>query len=135
MQIINRRAAMLFSAALLLAQPLATIASAQTDPRVLIDKMLRSDLGMPTSAQWERQMLIGYKQWLGRYQRLITKDEDSYVAVFDSGSLPIDIRRGSTGSIEGYSFGCPITRSLSISDAPSSIQRDVAKCSNFKRQN
>jgi hypothetical protein len=134
MQITNfRRAAMLFSASFLLVLPLGINAQAQPAPEIIIDRMLRSDSQSSGSNDRNQALLASYKTWMGAYQRLINKDDNKFMAVFDRGSLPIEIRPKSSGSaIDSLSFGCPITKSLSLSAAPSNLQKALSKCAGFK---
>ena len=128
LQIISR-VAMVLSTVSLLVQPLAITAQAQPDPEVTIDRMFRYDSSAPSNQG--RQLLGSFKKWMGAYQR-IRKDGNSYVAIFDSGSLPIDAKFKANGSIESMNFGCPISRSLSINDAPEDLRKTLSKCAGFK---
>jgi hypothetical protein len=128
-----RRALMLCSASLLLTLPLGTNAQAQPAPEIIIDRMLRSDSQSTSSGDRNQALLASFKTWMGAYQRLISKDDNKFIAVFDRGSLPIEIRPKSSGSsIDNLSFGCPITKSLSMSSAPSNLQQALSKCAGFK---
>ncbi len=128
-----RRAAMLCSASLLLALPLGINAQAQPAPEIIIDRLLRADSPSASSSDRNQALLASFKVWMGRYQRLISQDDNKFVAVFDSGSLPIEIKPKSNGtSIDSLSFGCPITKSLSMSSAPSNLQQALSKCAGFK---
>lgn len=128
-----RRAAMLFSASLLLALPLGTNAQAQAAPEIIIDRMLKSDSQSSGSSDRNQGLLASYKLWMGTYQRLINKEDNKFMAIFDRGSLPIEIRPKSSGSaIDSLNFGCPITKSLSLSTAPSNLQKALSKCPGFK---
>jgi hypothetical protein len=139
MQITNR-ATILLSAVWLLVQPLALVGQAQASPEIIIDRILRADssssststVGSTTRANEYKQLLGSFKRWMGAYQRL-QKDGDNYVAVFDSGSLPIEVRSKDSGAIESLSFGCPSTKSLSLNEAPREIQQALLKCSGFNR--
>lgn len=127
------RAAMLFSASLLLVLPLGINAQAQPAPEIIIDRMLRSDSQSSGSSDGNRALLASYRMWMGTYQRLINKEDNKFMAIFDRGSLPIEIRPKSSGSsIDSLSFGCPITKSLSLSAAPSNLQKALSKCPGFK---
>jgi hypothetical protein len=139
MQITNR-ATIGFSAVWLLVQPLALVGQAQASPEVIIDRILRSEnsssststVGSTTSGNEYKQVLGSFKKWMGAYQRL-QKDGDNYIAVFDSGSLPIEVRSKDSGAIESLSFGCPKSRTLSLNQAPPEIQRALLKCSGFNK--
>jgi hypothetical protein len=126
---ITSQAVMLLSTFLLLVQVFATTAQAQPDPEVAIDRMFRYDSSSPSGQG--REMLGSFKKWMGAYQH-IRKDGDSYVAIFDRGSLPIDAKFKANGAIESVSFGCPISKSLSISDAPDDLRKALSKCAGFK---
>jgi hypothetical protein len=108
---------------------MATAARSQPDPEIALDRMFRYDSSAPSLQS--QQMLGSLKKWMGRYQR-IRKDSNGYVAVFDSGSLPIDAKFRANGSIESMNFGCPISKSLSLSDAPDDLRRALSKCGGFK---
>lgn len=140
MQIINR-ATIVLSAAWLLVQPLALVGQAQASPEIIIDRILRSEnssssssstVGSTARANEYKQLLGSFKRWMGAYQRL-QKDGDNYIAIFDSGSLPIEVRSKDSGAIESLSFGCPKTRSLSLNEAPLEIQKALLKCSGFTK--
>jgi hypothetical protein len=137
MQITNR-ATIVLSAVWLLVQPLALVGQAQASPEIIIDRILRSNtstpstVGSPARANDYLQLLGSFKNWLGTYQR-IQKDGDNYVAIFDSGSLPIEVRSKPNGAIDSLSFGCPITRSLSLNEAPRELQQALLKCTGFNK--
>lgn len=120
---------LVLSTAPILVQTLAITAQAQPAPEVAIDRMFRYDSSAPTDR--ERQLLANVKKWMGAYQR-VRKDGNSYLAVFDSGSLPVDAKFKANGSIESMSFGCPISRSLSVNDAPIELRKSLSKCAGFK---
>jgi hypothetical protein len=125
---ITNRAAIVLSTVLLLV-PMAISTLAQPDPEVALDRIFRYESSAPSSQG--RELLISFKKWMGAYQR-IRKDGNNYTAVFDSGSLPIDAKFKANGSIESMSFGCPISKSLSPSDAPSNLRTALSKCAGFK---
>ena len=128
MQITNRIATI--SALVLLSISSIPIAvNAQPAPEVAIDRVFRYESSAPSSQG--RELLISFKKWMGAYQR-VRKEGNGYVAVFDSGSLPLDAKFKSNGSIESMSFGCPISRSLSINDAPTDVRKALSKCAGFK---
>jgi hypothetical protein len=125
---ITSRVAML---PLLLIMGLASISvEAQPAPEVSLDRVFRYESSLPGNATG-RELLPGLKKWMGAYQR-IRKDGDSYLAVFDGGSIPIGAKFKTNGSVESLYFGCPITRSLSINDAPMEVRTGLAKCAAFK---
>jgi hypothetical protein len=137
---ITNRATILFSAVWLLFQPLALVGQAQASPEIIIDRILRSEsssssssnVGSAARSNEYKQLLGSFKRWMGAYQRL-QKDGDNYIAIFDSGSLPIEVRSKDSGAIESLSFGCPKTRSLSLNEAPLDIQKALLKCSGFNK--
>jgi hypothetical protein len=102
---------------------------AQPAPEVAIDRMFRYESSAPSTQG--RELLIDLKKWMGAYQR-IRKEGSGYVAVFDSGSLPLDAKFKPNGSVESMTFGCPTSRSLSVSGAPTSVRKALSKCSGFK---
>ena len=126
---ITDRVVMVLSTALLLVQPLAITAQAQPAPEVAIDRMFRYE-SSSTSRQG-RDLLISFKKWMGTYQRIRT-DGNSYEAIFDGGSLPIEAKFKANGSIESLNFGCPISKSLSRNDAPDALRKSLSKCPGFK---
>jgi hypothetical protein len=126
---LTNRVAMVVSTCWLLVQPLALTAQAQPAPEVAIDRMFRYDSSAPS--EQGRQSLGSFKKWMGAYQR-IRKDGNGYVAIFDSGSLPVDAKFKANGSIESMTFGCPISKSLSINDAPEDLRKTLSKCAGFK---
>jgi hypothetical protein len=123
---LTNRAAIFLSTALLLVQPLATSVHAQPDPEVAIDRAFRYE-----SSSSQGSMIGSLKQWMGAYQR-IAKNGDTYSAIFDSGSIPVNAQFKTNGSIESMSFGCPRSNSLSVSDAPEGIRKALSKCAGFK---
>ncbi|WP_157259758.1 hypothetical protein [Chamaesiphon minutus] len=54
------------------------------------------------------------------------------MAIFDSGSLPIDAKFRANGMVESMTFGCPTSRSLSVSNAPMELRKALSKCPGFK---
>jgi hypothetical protein len=124
---ITNRLALILATTLLLIKPLELTVQAQAAPEVMVDRMFVYE-----SSGGQYQGVIGsLKKWMGAYQH-IRKDGDTYLLVFDSGSLPLDVRFTTSGSIESMNFGCPISKSLSISDAPSDLRQVLSKCSKFK---
>ena len=124
---ITSRLALILTTALLLIKPLELTAQAQPAPEMMVDRMFVYE-----SSSGQFQGVIGsLKKWMGRYQH-IRKNDDNYILVFDSGSLPIDIQVSDSGSISALNFGCPISGTLSISDAPSELRQILSQCSRFK---
>ncbi len=78
-----------------------------------------------------RDLLISFKKWMGTSTRIRT-DGNNYEAIFDGGSLPIEAKFKANGSIESLNFGCPISKSLSINDAPEDLRKALSKCAGFK---
>lgn len=123
---LTSRIAMLLSTALLLVQPLTLNVQAQPDPDVALDRAFRYE------SSSNQGVLIGsLKKWMGAYQR-ITKDGNTYLVIFDSGSIPVAARFTTSGSLETIVFGCPRSKSLSISDAPEGIRQELSRCAGFK---
>jgi hypothetical protein len=142
---ITNRSTIVLSAIWLLVQPLAMVTQAQSAPGVIIDRILRSEsdssasststIGSTSSTTGPtqyKQLLGSFKKWMGSYQRL-QKDGDNYIAIFDGGSLPIEVRAKSNGSIDSLNFGCPSSRSLSLNEAPKDIKQTLLKCSGFNK--
>jgi hypothetical protein len=108
---------------------LGTAVNAQPAPELVLDRAFRYESSAPTSQG--RGLLTSLEGWIGNYQR-IRKEGSGYVAVFDRGSLPLDAKFKSNGSIESMTFGCPMSRSVSINDAPTDIRKALSKCGGFK---
>ncbi len=125
----THRLATISMTALLSISAVATSVRAQPAPEVAIDRMFRYESSAPTTQG--RELLIDLKKWMGAYQR-IRKDGNGYVAIFDGGSLPLDAKFKPNGSVESMTFGCPTSRSLSVSDAPTAVRKALSKCSGFK---
>jgi hypothetical protein len=123
------RAMKVLSIALLLALSIELVAQAQPAPEVVLDRLFRNESSAPNSQS--REQLVSFKQWMGSYQR-ISKQGGGYVAVFDSGSLPLDAKFKANGAVETMNFGCPISKSLSISTAPMDLRQALSKCAGFK---
>jgi hypothetical protein len=109
---------------------LAMTVQAQPAPEISIDRIFRYE-SSSVGGKSQGQLVGSFKKWMGAYQR-IRKDGDNYVAVFDSGSLPIDVKFKANGSIESIIFGCPISKSLSLINAPENLQKALSKCGGFK---
>jgi hypothetical protein len=124
---INSRLALLLTTTFLLIKPLELTAQAQPAPEVMVDRMFVYE----SSGGLYQGVISNLKKWMGAYQR-IRKDDDNYILVFDGGSLPIDIRTSDSGSVTGLNFGCPISKTLSISDAPGELRQVLSQCSRFK---
>ncbi len=123
------RAMTVLSTALLLVLSIELGAYAQPAPEVTLDRLFRNESSAPNSQS--RELLVSFKQWMGSFQR-IRKEGGGYVAVFDSGSLPLDAKFKANGAVETMNFGCPISKSLSMSNAPSGIRQALSKCAGFK---
>jgi hypothetical protein len=124
---ITSRLALLLTTTFLLIKPLELTAQAQPAPEVMVDRMFVYE----SSGGQYQAVISNLKRWMGSYQR-IRKDDDNYLLVFDGGSLPIDIQTSSSGSVTGLNFGCPISKTLSISDAPGELRQVLSQCSRFK---
>ena len=124
---ITSRLALILTTALLLIKPLELTAQAQPAPEVMVDRMFVYE----SSGGRFQTVISSLKKYMGSYQR-IRKDDDNYLLVFDGGSLPIDIQVSDSGSVSGLEFGCPISKTLSISDAPSELRQVLSQCSRFK---
>jgi hypothetical protein len=124
---ITSRLALLLTTTFLLIKPLELTAQAQPAPEVMVDRMFVYE----SSGGQYQAVISNLKKWMGSYQR-IRKDDDNYLLVFDGGSLPIDIQTSASGSVTGLNFGCPISKTLSISDAPSELRQVLSQCSKFK---
>jgi hypothetical protein len=104
-------------------------AQAQASAVVALDKSFKTN----TRANGETSpILTSLKQWLGNYQKVQKVDVTNYVGVFDRGSAPIKINFKPDGSIENYQMGCPITKSVSRSQAPADLQKILVGCHNLK---
>ena len=124
---ITSRLALILTTTFLLIKPLELTVQAQPAPEVMVDRMFVHE----SSGGLYQAVISSLKKFMGSYQR-IRKDDDNYILVFDGGSLPIDIQVSASGSIAGLNFGCPISRTLSISDAPSELRQVLSQCSKFK---
>ena len=128
LQLINRAAIVLSS--VLLSPSLDLNVQAQPAPEVVIDRIFRSDESSSSDSKYQISP-ASLKQWMGAYQR-IRKEGNIYIVIFDRGSLPIEVRFKANGSIEGVGFGCPVSKSLSLGDAPRDLQRSFSKCTGFR---
>jgi hypothetical protein len=124
---ITNRLALILATTLLLIKPLELTVQAQPAPEVMVDRMFVYE----SSGGRYQGLISSLKKWMGSYQR-IRKDDDNYLLIFDGGSLPIDIQISETGSVAGLNFGCPISKTLSISDAPGELRQALSQCSKFK---
>jgi hypothetical protein len=124
---ITSRLALILTTTLLLIKPLELTVQAQPAPEVMVDRMFVYE----SSGGRFQGVISNLKRWMGAYQR-IRKDDDNYILVFDGGSLPIDIQVSESGSVSGLDFGCPISRTLSTSDAPGELRQVLSQCSRFK---
>jgi hypothetical protein len=126
----TNRIAIVSATVLLSLSSLQMAVTAQPAPEVAIDRMFRYD-SAPGSTSQGRELLGSVKKWMGSYQRTL-KDGNGYVAVFDGGSLPIDAKFKANGTVESMTFGCPKSRSLSVSNAPPELRKALSKCAGFK---
>jgi hypothetical protein len=124
---ITSRLALILTTTFLLVKPLELTTQAQPAPEVMVDRMFVYE----SSGGQYRGLISSLKAWMGAYQR-IRKDDDNYILVFDGGSIPLDVSFTDSGSISSLTFGCPISRTLSISDAPSDLRQVLSRCSRFR---
>jgi|GEM_PF-4276788 len=68
---------------------------------------------------------------MGNYQKIQPKGSN-YLAIFDRGSVLVTVKFKDNGSIESLIFGCPISKSLSINDAPEDLRKALLKRAGFK---
>ncbi len=115
---------------LLLVLSIEPVVKAQPEAAVAIDRAFRYESSF-ASSNTQGRLVSSFKNWLGAFQRIRT-DGNNYIAVFDRGSLPIDAKFKANGSVESLIFGCPISKSLSLSDAPSDVRQALSKCPGFK---
>jgi hypothetical protein len=104
-------------------------ATAQASALIALDKSFKTN----TRANGENSpILTSLKQWLGNYQQVRKVDPTNYLGIFDRGSAPVVINFRPDGSIENYQMGCPVTKSVSRSQAPADLQKVLANCPNIK---
>jgi hypothetical protein len=104
-------------------------AKAQASALIALDKSFKTN----TRANGETSpILTSLNQWLGNYQKVQKVDATNYVGIFDRGSAPVTINFKPDGSIENYQMGCPVTKSVSRSQAPADLQKVLADCPNLK---
>ena len=109
--------------------PPAPTAQAQGSAQAALDKSFKTN----TRANGETSpILTSLKQWLGNYQQVRKIDATNYLGIFDRGSAPVTINFKPDGSIENYRMGCPITKSVSRSQAPAELRQVLADCPNLK---
>jgi hypothetical protein len=107
----------------------APTAQAQASAIVALDKSFKTN----TRANGENSpILTSLKQWLGNYQKVRKVDATNYVGIFDGGSAPIIINFKPDGSIDNFGMGCPVTKSLTLSQAPPDLQKSLSNCPNLK---
>jgi hypothetical protein len=123
------RLATIFCTCLVLIPTMGLTAFAQPSPEVEIDKIFRYD-SLP-SGSYGQIGTNSLKAWLGSYQRTI-RDGDNYVVVFDRGSLSLNVELKDTGGFKSFTVGCPVTRSLPVSDAPEGYQKILSQCNKSK---
>jgi hypothetical protein len=104
-------------------------AKAQASAAIALDKSFKTN----TRANGETSpILTSLKQWLGNYQKVQKIDATNYLGIFDRGSAPVTINFKPDGSIENYNMGCPITKSVSLKQAPADLQQVLTTCPNLK---
>ncbi len=104
-------------------------AQAQAAAGSNVDRSFRTNVG---SNGKPNKIFVSLKQWLGNYQKAQKKDATNYTAIFDRGSVPVVVNFKTDGSIENYSIGCPVTKSLPLSKAPPDLQKLFSQCPNLK---
>lgn len=104
-------------------------ASAQAAAQVALNNSLKNNIGSNGNYQ---PIFASIKQWLGNYQKIQKVDATNYIGIFERGSIDISINFKPDGSIENYQLGCPTTKSLSLNQAPASIQKMFANCPNLQ---
>jgi hypothetical protein len=112
---------------LLLVPSMRLTALAQPSPSIIIDRMFRYDSSPAGSNNQDRYLVISLKKWLGTYQRVI-EDDNNYVAVFDRASIPLKVKLKDSGDIESFNFGCPVSKSVSLNEAPLELKKLLSKC-------
>jgi hypothetical protein len=100
---------------------------AQPAPALVIDRIFRYNSTPPGSDNQTTSSLVSLKKWMGSYQRTLGEGTN-YVAIFDRGSVPLTIELKDSGDIKSVVFGCPVAKSLSLSDAPADLQKLWIKC-------
>jgi hypothetical protein len=104
-------------------------AQAQAGAEAAVDRSFKTNIG---SNGKPNQLFISLKQWLGNYQKVEKQDASNYSGIFDRGSVPVTVNFKPDGSIESFGMGCPTTKSLSLSQAPTELQQRLSKCPNLK---
>jgi hypothetical protein len=130
LQNISRLAVVLLSS-LWLVQSTEIIVRSQSDPGIAIDRVFRYESSSSGFVIPYRESLGNLKKWMGAYQRII-KEGNNYLAIFDRGSLPVLVDLKENGDVKGFTFGCPISKSLSITDAPEDLKKALTGCTNRK---
>jgi hypothetical protein len=130
LHIINR-VVVVFGTLLLVIPSMELPATAQPSPLITLDRIFRYNSSPPGSSTQERTLLVSLKQWLGAYQRVLGEG-NNYTAIFDRGSLPLAVEFKDTGDLKNLVVGCPITKALSVSEAPIEIQKLMSKCTRLK---
>jgi hypothetical protein len=113
---------------LLLVISMGSIVQAQVAPEIVLDRLLRADAASSGASDRDRRVLDSFKNWMGSYQRVRKDSNNGYIIIFDRGSLPLDAKFKPNGSVDSLTFGCPISRSLSINDAPTNLHKQLSKC-------
>jgi hypothetical protein len=130
LHIINRVVAV-FGTLLLVIPPMGLTAVAQPSPLTTLDRIFRYNSSPPGNNIQDRNLLLSLKQWLGAYQRVLGEG-NNYTAIFDRGSLPLAVEFKDTGDLKTLVVGCPITKALSVSEAPIEIQKLTSRCTRSK---
>jgi hypothetical protein len=103
-------------------------AQAQVTAKAAVDRSFKTNIG---SNGKPNQLFVSLKQWLGDYRQVKQQDENTYIGIFERGSLPLEVNVKPDGSIENYGVSCPVTK-LSLSQAPSDLQKIFSNCPNLK---
>ncbi len=123
---ITDRLATIFCTCLVVIPATVQTAFAQAAPEIAIDRIFRYD-SSSSGSYGQASATAGLKTWLGAYQRTL-RDGDNYVVVFDRATLSLIVELKDSGELKNFTIGCPVNKSLSLSDAPDAIQRSLSRC-------
>jgi hypothetical protein len=116
---------------LLLTQAQLVAAQAQPTPEMEIDRFLRSDAPLPGADTKTQQQYLSFRSWIGAYQGT-RKNGNHFLATFENGSLPVFVKLNTSGKIESYGAGCPLSQSLSLSQLPTDLRQAWSKCTTLQ---
>ena len=102
---------------------------AQIAAEAAVDKSFRTNVG---SNGKPNQLFVSLKQWLGSYQKVQKKDASNYSGIFERGSVPMEVIFNDDGTVKIFRVGCPITKSVSLAQAPADLQKILSDCANLK---